>query len=36
VRDRVVARYTLPDFFPDLNARDDATEGLEALENGAS
>ena len=36
VRDQVVARYTLPDFFPDLNARDDATEGLEPLENGAT
>ena len=35
VRGTPLARYTLPDFFPDLNAREDETVGLEPLEKGA-
>ena len=35
VRGMPLARYTLPDFFPDLNAREDATVDLEPLEKGA-
>ena len=35
VRGMPLARYTLPDFFPDLNAREDATVDMEPLETGA-